>query len=200
MYRVSQSGSVRFEGADLRDVVEISGFVIAEKLGVFESKKINEEFGYEKFEVSQGQVMAHSYPNSYVVEKDFWKPLQSIFEYREGVDLNDGEFYVDLDAESGYVEIFAHHSLLKQLNALEKSSEGRTLLINSVFFPTVVQMISRIQESPESVADKKWAKILMAKAESKNINIKDQKVALIAQKFLDQPLLKLTSMHFEKLV
>jgi hypothetical protein len=89
---------------------------------------------------------------------------------------------------------------LKHLNALEKSGEGRTLLINSVFFPTVVQMITRIQESPESVADKKWAKILMAKAESKNINIKDQKVALIAQKFLDLPLLKLTSMHFEKLV
>jgi hypothetical protein len=198
MYPVEQNGSITIEGTELRDVIEICGFVIARKQAVFESKKINEEFGYDSFEVSQGQIMAHSYPSSYVVEKDFWKPLHSIFEYRIGEDLKEGEFHVDLDATSGVVEIFGHVALIKQLNAFEKSQEGRNLLINSVFFATVVQMITRFQESPESVADKKWAKILLAKAESKNIDIKNKRVALVAQRLLDLPLLKLTSSQFEK--
>lgn len=198
MYPVEQNGSITIEGTELRDVIEICGFVIARKQAVFESKKINEEFGYDSFEVSQGQIMAHSYPSSYVVEKDFWKPLHSIFEYRIGEDLKEGEFHVDLDGTSGVVEIFGHVALIKQLNAFEKSQEGRNLLINSVFFATVVQMITRFQESPESVADKKWAKILLAKAESKNIDIKNKRVALVAQRLLDLPLLKLTSSQFEK--
>ena len=203
MYQVEQKGSISIDGTELRDVIEICGFVIARKKAVFNSKKINEEFGYDSFEVSQGQVMAHSYPSSYVVEKDFWKPLQSIFEYRIGEDLKEGEFFVDLDATSGIVEIIAHAELIKQLNAFEKSQEGRSLLINSVFFPTVVQMITRIQESQESnesILEKKWAKILLAKAAAKKIDIRNQRVALVAQKLLDFPLLKLTSSHFEKTV
>jgi hypothetical protein len=200
MYPVEQNGSITIDGTELRDVIEICGFVIARKQAVFESKKINEEFGYDSFEVSQGQIMAHSYPSSYVVEKDFWKPMHSIFEYRIGEDLKEGEFHVDLDATSGVVEIFGHTALIKQLNAFEKSQEGRNLLINSVFFATVVQMITRIQESPESVADKKWAKILLAKAESKNIDVRNKRVALVAQRLLDLPLLKLTSSQCEKTV
>lgn len=203
MYQVEQKGSVSIDGAELRDVIEICGFVIARKNCVFKSEKINEEFGYESFEVSQGQVMAHSYPSSYVVEKDFWKPLNSIFEYRVGEDLKAGEFFVDLEADSGIVEIIAHSELIKQLNAFEKSQEGRRLLINSLFFPTVVQMISRIQESQESsesILEKKWAKILMAKAAAKKIDIKNQRVALVAQKLLDFPLLRLTSSQFENTV
>ena len=64
-------------------------------------------------------------------------------------------------------------------------------------------MITRIQESQESnesVLDKKWAKILMAKAAAKKIDIGNQRVALVAQKLLDFPLLKLTSTQFEKSV
>jgi hypothetical protein len=199
MYCVEQNGEIAINGSDYRDIIEICGFIIGKKQAFLKSSKINHEFGFDAFEFAQGQVLAHSYPSSYVVEKEFWKPLQSIFEYRIGDDLKEGEFYVDLDATSGIVEIFAHAKLKQHLNAFEKSQEGRSLLINSVFFPTVVQMISRIQESPESVADKKWAKILLAKAEAKKLDLRSQRVAVIAQRLLDFPLLKLTSSHFEKL-
>jgi hypothetical protein len=203
MYPVEQNGTITIDGTELRDVIEICGFVIARKQAIFESKKINEEFGCDSFEVSQGQIMAHSYPSSYVVEKDFWKPLQSIFEYRIGENLKEGEFFVELEATSGVVEIIAHSELIKQLNAFEKSQDGRNLLINSVFFPTVIQMITRIQEShesKESVLDKKWAKILLAKAAAKKVDIWNKKVALVAQQLLDFPLLKLASIQFEKSV
>lgn len=201
MYQVEQNGSISIDGTELRDVIEICGFIIARKQSAFTSNKINKEFGYDSFEVSQGQVMAQSYPSSYVVEKDFWKPLQSIFEYRVGENLREGEFFVELEATSGIVEIIAHAELIKQLNAFEKSQEGRNLLINSVFFPTVIQMITRIQESKDSgdsILDRKWAKILLAKAAAKKIDLHNKKVALVAQQLLDFPLLKLTSSQFEK--
>lgn len=198
MYPVEQSGMILIDGTELRDIVEISGFVIAATTAKFSSAKINGEFGYDFFETSQGQVLAHSHPCSYVIEKEFWKPLQSIFEYRIDESLKEGEFYVELDALSGYVEIFAHHQLLKQLNAFEKSQDGRNLLLNSVFFPTVVQMITRLQESRDLVAEQKWAKVLLAKAEAKGVDVTNQRVALVAQRLLDFPLLKLTSSQFEK--
>jgi hypothetical protein len=198
MIRVDQKGRLEIDGAELRDVVEISGFVIAEKESEFRCSKINPEFGYTGFSLVKGQVMAHSHPCVYVVEKEFWKPLSSIFEYRINEELKEGEFNVNLDSESGYVEVFTNSSLNKQFHALERLQDGRSILINSIFFPTLVLMIARIQESPDSTVDKKWARVLIAKATAKHIDLNNSKVLMTAQKLLDYPFQKLVSSYFEK--
>lgn len=200
MHKVDQSGRLSVPGSDLREVIEISGFVIAETSARFQSPKINPEFGTDHFDVARGQVLAQSSPAPYVVEKEIWKHISSIFEYRtpQNRELKDGEFFIELDGDSGLVEIFANDDQCKRFKEFEKSREGKLLLINTVFFPTVVQMISTIQERRETVSERKWAKILMAQAASKNIDIEKGEVFISAQKLLDRPMSQLGISFLDK--
>jgi hypothetical protein len=186
--KVDKKGSLTFDFSDFRDVIDISGFIIASESCSFKSSKINPEFGYDSFEIETGQVLAHSDSIVYSVEKDFWKPIQSIFEYQPDERLVDGEFYVDLESESGYVNIRANANLIRKLNNLERASTGKAILINSVFFPVVVQMVIAYQQSEENVSLSRWGRILMAKAAARNLDLRNQNSFLIAQKLLNFPL------------
>jgi hypothetical protein len=192
MIKVEREGSLDFDFGDFRDVIDISGFIIASESCTFRSGKINPEFGYDSFEIDVGQVLAHSDSVVYSVEKDFWRPIQSIFEYQPDERLNEGEFYVDLESESGCVSIRANVDLIKKLNRLERAASGKAILINSVFFPVVVQMIMAYQQSEESIADSRWGRILMAKAAARNLDLKNGNSFLIAQRLLNFPLSQLT--------
>jgi len=191
MYEVTASGMLKIDGHNLRDSVELSGYIIGKKYAEFQSTKIHPEFGYSAFSVSNGQVLAQGVPRIYVTEKEFWKPLSSIFQYRPDDDLKDGEFTVDLDNDDGYVWIIARQDQKKKLQDFQQSKDGKTILLNTVFFAAVSQMIEALKERPEQYSDKKWAKILMAKAASKNINLNNNRPLIATQQLLDRPLRKL---------
>ena len=53
-------------------------------------------------------------------------------------------------------------------------------------------MIDALKNNPEIHADRKWAKILSAKAAAKNINLDKKNSLIVAAQFLDRPLKKLT--------
>jgi hypothetical protein len=190
MIKVEKGGSLGFEFSDFRDVIDISGFIIASEACTFKSSKINPEFGYESFEIDTGQVLAHSDSIVYSVEKDFWKPIQSIFEYQVDERLGDGEFYVDLESESGFVNIRANKNLISWMNNLERAATGKAILINSVFFPVVVQMVMAYQQSEESISNSRWGRIMIAKAAARNLDLKSKNSFLLAQRLLNFPLLK----------
>jgi hypothetical protein len=198
MFEVSAEGSIALDANELRDTVEISGFIIGKKECVLSSDKINPEFGYNSFTVANGQVLAQGLPRIYVTEKEVWKPISSIFEYRRDDDLKDGEYTIDLDSDSGFVEIFASESQCQRFKDFEKSKDGKTVLLNTVFFVAVAQMIDALQEKPEDYADKKWARILQAKAASKNINLNDRKKLIAAHRILERPLKTLTTTLLDK--
>lgn len=191
MYEVTASGTIIIDGHNLRDSVELSGYIIGKKDAEFSSPKINPEFGYSAFSVSNGQVLAQGVPRIYVTEKEFWKPLSSIFQYRPEDDLKDGEYTVDLDNDDGYVWIIARQDQLKKLQDFQQSKGGKTILLNTVFFAAVSQMIEALKERPDQYQDKKWAKILMAKAASKNVNLNNSRPLIATQQLLDRPLRKL---------
>lgn len=196
MYEVSESGEILIKGADLRDTVEFSGYVIAKKATTLSSKKINPEFGYDSFEVANGQVLALAPPITYVTEKEFWKPISSIFEYREKEELKDNEFSVDIEEE--YVQIFTNASQSQKFKQFEKSENGRILLMNTVFFAAVSKMIDAINEKPEDYRQKKWARVLEAKAAAKRVNLNDHNSFVSAQRLLDRPMSKLAEAFLEK--
>ena len=104
LYEVSENGEILIDGKKLRDTVEFSGYVIAKTSCSLKSKKVNPEFGYDEFPVSNGQVLALARPITYVTEKEFWKPISSIFEYRVDDNLKNGEFTIDIEDE--YVHVF----------------------------------------------------------------------------------------------
>jgi len=193
LYEVGDDGTLVLDGHEFRDMVEFSTFIIGKKDCILQSEKINPEFGYNSFAVANGQVLAQAIPRAFVTDKEFWKPISSIFEYRRNDDLKDGEYTIDLAADSGFVEIFATESQCQNFKDFEKTKEGKAILLNTVFFVAVSKMIEALQDKPEDYVDKKWARILQAKAASKNVNLNDPKLLVATHRILDRPLRSLTS-------
>jgi len=198
MYEVKAAGELFLEASDLRDLVAFTGFIIGKKETRLSSAKINPEFGYSAFPVFNGQVLAQGLPKVYIADKDFWKPISSIFEYRRMDELKDGEYTIDLDADSGVVEIFANETQCQNFKDFEKTKEGNIILLNTVFFVAVSKMIETYSENPNDYADKKWARILVAKAASKGINLADPKFLLATHRILDRPLRSLAASLLDK--
>jgi hypothetical protein len=59
-------------------------------------------------------------------------------------------------------------------------------------------MIETYSENPNDYADKKWARILVAKAASKGINLADPKFLLATHRILDRPLRSLAASLLDK--
>lgn len=196
LYEVSESGEILIDGRALRDTVEFSGYVIAKCNALLKSSKINPEFGYDEFPVYNGQVLALARPITYVTEKEFWKPISSIFQYRQDETLKNGEFSIDIDDE--YVQVFGNANQLKNFTQFAKSRNGITVLVNTVFFSALCKMIDAINSKPDDYEQKKWAKVLAAKAASKRIDLKDRRPFVVAQRLLDRPLVKLADAFLEK--
>jgi hypothetical protein len=198
MHEVKAAGVLQLDGHDLRDLVEFSGFVIAKNDGKLASERINPEFGFNSFEFSNGQVLAQAAPTVYVTDKEFWKPISSVFEYRHNDELKDGEYTIDLDNEEGFVQIFANENQCKSFKDFEKTKEGKIILLNTVFTIAVSKMVEALKEKPEDYTDKKWARILIAKAASKNINLNDPKMLVATHRLLDRPLTSLAAAILDK--
>jgi hypothetical protein len=196
LHEVPAHGELSIDGALLRNTVDFSGYVIAKKEAELTSSKINPEFGYETFTVSNGQVLALERPTTYVTDKDFWKPISSIFEYRQDDDLKNGEFTVDIEDE--FIQIFSNSVQLQKFKQFGRSTNGRITLLSTVFLSALSQMIEAMIHKPDEYADKKWARILEAKAASKRIDLYDRRPFVAAQRLLDRPLGKLADAFLEK--
>lgn len=195
MYEVEEDGTLIIDGTMLRDSVEFSGFIIAKSELTLTSTKINPEFGYDSFVAHSGQVLAQESPSVYIIDKDFWRPISSIFEYKSDEDLKSGEFTLDLEEQ--YVTIFASNDQLTRFKQFEKSPSGRVVLLNTVYFVAVSKMIDAINEQPDEYEQKKWAQILEAKAVARRIDLKDRRSFVAAQRLLERPLGKLTDVFLE---
>ena len=198
LYEVKAAGELLLEASDFRDLVEFTGFIIGKKDTTLSSEKINPEFGYSTFPVFNGQVLAQGLPKVYIADKEFWKPISSIFEYRRKDELKDGEYTIDLNSESGVVEIFANETQCQNFKDFEKTKEGKIILLNTVFFVAVSKMIEAYNDNEEEYVGKKWARILVAKAASKGVNLADPNLLLATHRILDRPLRSLTASLLDK--
>ena len=190
---VGDVGEIKIEGDQLRDWVKLCGYVTAKQKLVLKSDKINEEFGYTEFEAEKATVLAWAPPTTYSVEKDFYRNIRSIFEYREDSSLNNGQFFVDLDEE--YVFIHANSSQIKHLRNAEATKGSQLLVLNSVFYPVVLQMAMKIRDDEEETLQRRWGKIFAAKCAAKGINYNDDP-NLTAQAILGRPLNGLNTEYF----
>ena len=192
-HEVGLEGEFEIDGSMLRDWVDFTGYVVANGIVEIQSDQINEEFGYDTFEIEDGAVLAWAPPTTYSVEKDFYRNIRSIFEYREDAKLEIGQFYIDLEDE--YVFIHAHPTQIQYFRNAEATKKNRVLLLSSVFYPVVLQMVIKIQEDTEDVLAKKWGNIFAAKCAAKGIDY-TRDPNLVAQAILGKTLKKMSEDNF----
>lgn len=182
--RTESEGEIKLEGALLRDWVEVKGYIIATKKCELSSEKINPEFGGRKFIIQPGSIIAWAPPTKYSVEKDFYKNLRSIFDYVVDDQLGMGQFRPEFDQD--YVLIYAREKQIGIFRDAEATKDMQARILNSVFFPIILNMCIILRDNQEGAEQKRWAQIVLAKCAALNISLTDPYIA--AQELLKRPL------------
>jgi hypothetical protein len=176
-----------FKIYDFRGEVKVQPYIVVkDKISFYQSNEINKEFGPGPFEFSEGDVLAQDEPQVFYIERDFFKPITSVFELVQDDQLKDGRWTVALDTE--HVQIKVSPSMKEVLDNARNSKKNRAILINSIYFAAVMQSILMLKSSPEEFDDYKWAKVIKGKAHNKGIDISALEAYEAAQQLMDYPL------------
>ena len=103
-------------------------------------KKFHQEYGENSFNLKKGQVVAQAWPEKVFIEREIFTSITSLFQWSTNDEIEDGLWKLVITPLKIKIQINQ-----KQRNLLINSSnskEGRAVLLNSIFFPALVQLIN----------------------------------------------------------
>ncbi len=177
-------GEWKIPAEGLRGDVFVSSFILSKKDIEIHSDRINPEFGFDTFSVSSGSVLAIRPPESFYIDKDLFRPITSLFIWRNDEELEDGEFRVDL--EDDYIHIRVNLEQEKRLRKIMEQGEGPySAFLSSIVLSAFSHMlISLKSNSSEDYEDTRWAKVL----KNKYPNWHEGDSLVMAQNILKKPI------------
>jgi hypothetical protein len=189
-------GKIELDAAALRGALTISCYVISTKaIKGFASKKINPEFGDEPLSFPPFAVLACDSPAHYWVDRELFRNITSIFDYRQDEKLSEGEWRLNLDEDR--VEIVVSPTQLSILQLAQSDKANQAVIINSLVFGAVIEMVSILKSSTE-FDEKRWALNVRGKCASLGIHLTEASSAIeVAQKLMGRPLNRLNAQIFK---
>lgn len=153
----------------------------------FSSPLFNSEFG-SSVSVAKGSVIALGPEFRFSVDQKKFKPFDSIFELSENAGVRPGT--IEIDPDQDRIAITAESVTYKSLAGMRNVVAARPILLNAVYMPAVMDVISRLQSGHSSLEGRKWYRIFKAKCDDLAINPADagQSPLSLAQKLLREPL------------
>lgn len=176
------------DDGELRGEVLIDSYVVA-KADVmnFHADDLNPEFGIDGFTFKQGDVLAQEETQVFYIDRDYFKSVTSVFDLVKNESLSDSEWRVNF--EDDHVQIQLSADSKERVDSARNVRENQIVLINSIYFATVMQAIQKLKENDSKVAyeDKKWARVMLAQAHNLGIDIENHDAYYIAEKLMQQP-------------
>jgi len=193
------AGSRLIDMRDIRGDLNISVEMIASKTPfVIKSTKFHSEYGggSGSYTLSKGDLVAQAEPLRVFIEKEVFQSVISLFEWSVNEETPNDEWRLDWD--EGGIKIITSAKQREQLAIAENTPEGRAILLNSIFLPAMIALISSIIEG-EADEDFLWVKTIHTKLNSQGVtSITDQSNAVeLAQKVLKTPLSALNRTIFQ---
>ena len=166
-------------------------------LARFVSPLFNREFG-SSVSIAKGAIIALGREFRFSVDQKKYKPFDSIFELSENAAVKVGMIEVDPDRDR--IAINAENTTFKSLADMRNVVAARPILLNAVYMPAVMDVISRLQSGQSELEGRKWYRVFKAKCDDLAIDPADpgQSPLSIAQRLLREPL-KATISTVEKL-
>ena len=160
------SGSFEIKAADIHGFTELSAFIISNKPLEIESDLINEEFGYKKFSVESDAILAQSSTDYFYLYKEFYRDARSIISLSISNELKDGDYIVNLDTQTQYIEVTTSESMNSKINGMWHNGDSETIVLNSLYVPVVTNALTKLKEEPETYEEYKWAQVLRYKLDT----------------------------------
>lgn len=159
------------------------------KVEDFSSPFFHSEFGGST-NLPKGSVIALGPEFRFSIDKKKFKPFESIFDLTENKAVEAGTISVDPTLER--ITISAEPKTYKNLASMRYLAGGRDLLLNSVYLPAVMEVISHLQSGGDSSKGKQWYRVFKAKCDDLGIDpsAPHESPVKLAQKLLRAPLIK----------
>jgi hypothetical protein len=153
----------------------------------FSSPLFDPEFGVS-VNVGRGSVIAVGPEFRFSVDKKKYKPFDSIFQLDKSADVPPGT--VAVDPEQDRIAILAEGKTYASVASMRGMPSGRSILLNAVYMPAVMEVIARLQGGHSGLESRKWYRVFKAKCDDLGINPADtsQSPLMLAQKLLREPL------------
>lgn len=156
----------------------------SEEIENFKSRNMHEEFLATDWSLPKGTVLALGPEMIVHVGHEKLAPMETIFTLSQSPDIPEGEFRLQLDGEK--ISIQTAPGTYRKAYRLRGNAEGRAFLLNGLYLPVVMEVISCLKDGTTAYQDKKWFRIFNAKCEHLNISYTGD-IFESAQKLLKSP-------------
>jgi hypothetical protein len=186
------SGQLEFAPGQLKGKVSIRPLLwAAESIKKYSNKNLHEDYGNASWDFTEGSLLAIG--NELVINVGHEKlaPLESIFNLAIDEEVAEGEIRVNTDKDK--ITILCYPETYQLINGLRGTKTGQSILLNSIYLPVVMEVLSHLKDGESNFEDKKWYKVFNAKCTHLNIDYESGSFLEDAQKLLKFPVKKIKS-------
>jgi hypothetical protein len=179
-----------FDASKLFGAVTIRPVVYTlRKVEQYSSPLIDSEFGTAST-IAKGAIIALGPEFRFSMDRKKYKPFDSIFELGRSEEVPLNTFRVDHDRDK--ITILARDETYNSISSIREMNRGRDVIMNNVYLPAVVEVISKLQTGGLSVEGRKWYRVFRAKCDDLGVNPADPNVSPLdlAQQLLRGPFAK----------
>lgn len=182
----SSIGELEVDQGLLSGNVNLLPLIIAAEEGIIlSSDKLHEDFHNLKFHLGNGEILAIGNEFQINVGREKLAPIESIFEMAINNDVPPGQYRVNLDEER--ITILAEKETYTSIYNMRYTAPGKPILLNSVYLPAVMEVLTVLQQDAASYQDKRWYKVFEAKCAQENIDLANPDLLKDSQKLLKSP-------------
>lgn len=182
-------GKISIAQGELFALVSVRAVIARVRAGTLDAIGASSEYISTKFEVRPGSVLAWTSPREFDAGLEKLAPMASIFQIAEDRDVSEGAFSVDPDDE--HITIRVSPQLHKLFSLLRNTSEGRAVMLNSVYLPVLIEVILHFRT--EAFKSRRWSQVIEAKADLAGVVLTSGSPLERAQALLMNPALRLST-------
>lgn len=177
----------KFDPGCLRGEVRVDPYIVVLKsINSFRSSDINPEFGKDSFSFTPGDVLAQDETQVFYIDRDLFKPLTSVFDLVKSESLSGGEWKVGL--EEDHVQIEVSPQMKASIDSARNDKPKQVVLLNSLYYPAVIQALHRLKESAGDYEEKRWAKIIKMQLHNAGWALENHEPYVLAQRLMKYPM------------
>lgn len=177
----------QFDPGSMRGEVRVDPYIVALKdIYGFASPDINHEFGKDAFSFTPGDVLAQDETQVFYIDRDLFKPLTSVFDLVKSESLGGGEWKVSL--EEDHVQIEVSPQMKESIDNARNDKPKQVVLLNSLYYPAVIQALQRLKENAGDYEEKRWAKVIKMQLHNAGWALEKHEPYLLAQRLMKHPM------------
>lgn len=155
----------------------------------FTSENLHEEFGSEPRDLLPGKIISVGDDHVFIAGRQKLAPMETIFKLAKDDKVPLGQTRVRLDKDK--ITILASSKTYSFICKLRNTSIGIGILMNSIYLPAVMEVLSALQSPDEIDKEKRWFQIFNAKCEHLGIKLENGEPLRDAQKLMKSPFMRI---------